>query len=130
MTVLDRVGASTPESARAGLKELAVSSDGKRRRTWAVLGAMAGQDRLAHMDLGRFLVRLDISHLVAVGSAAGAIHAGAVLEGSWGEESVHVPDADAAVDLLREQLAPTDVVLLAGPGLEGLRRGLRTAGPS
>ncbi len=130
MTVLDRVGDSTPQSARAALKELAVSSEGKRRRTWAVVGPLAGQDRLAHMDLGRFLVRLDISHLVAVGVQAGAIHAGAVLEGSWGEESAHVPDADAAAELLRRLLAPTDVVLLVGPGLEGVRRALGTAGPA
>ena len=40
------------------------------------------------------------------------MHAGAVLEGSWGNESVHVPDVDAAVRLLRAELEPGDVVLV------------------
>jgi UDP-N-acetylmuramoyl-tripeptide--D-alanyl-D-alanine ligase len=40
------------------------------------------------------------------------MHQGASHEGSWGEESVLVPDAGAAIDLLREQLEPGDVVLV------------------
>lgn len=118
MTVLDAPTETTPAGMRDALKDLAGQSDGKRRRTWAVLGAMPGHDREAHMDLGRFLVRLDISSLVAVGQVAGAIHAGAVLEGSWGEESVHVTDADAAIALLRAQMGPDDVVLVQGDGVE------------
>ncbi len=118
MTLLDATSAATPAGMRDALKDLAGQSDGKRRRTWAVLGAMPGQDREAHMDLGRFLVRLDISSLVAVGQVAGGIHAGAVLEGSWGEESVHVADADAAIALLRAELGPDDVVLVQGDGVE------------
>lgn len=118
MTLLDARSAATPAGMRDALKDLAGQSDGKRRRTWAVLGAMPGQDREAHMDLGRFLVRLDISSLVAVGQVAGGIHAGAVLEGSWGEESVHVADADAAIALLRAELGPDDVVLVQGDGVE------------
>jgi UDP-N-acetylmuramoyl-tripeptide--D-alanyl-D-alanine ligase len=100
-------------------------SAGKTRRTVAVLGPMAelGDDaREAHMDLGRFVVRLDIGQLVVVGEEAGGIHAGAVLEGSWGSESIHVPDADAAVALLREQLAPGDVVLVKASRSAGLER--------
>jgi hypothetical protein len=58
------------------------------------------------MDLGRFAVRLDLGQLVVVGPQAGGIHAGAVLEGSWGDESVHVPDVDAAVALLRASSPP------------------------
>jgi UDP-N-acetylmuramoyl-tripeptide--D-alanyl-D-alanine ligase len=100
-------------------------SRGKQRRTWAVLGPMAelGDDtRDAHMELGRFVVRLDVSRLVVVGPEAGGIHAGAVLEGSWGEESVHVDDADAAVALLREEVAAGDVVLVKASRSAGLER--------
>ena len=57
-----------------------------------------------------------------VGPQAGGIHAGAVLEGSWGEESVHVDDVDAAVALLREELQPGDVVLVKGSRSAGLER--------
>ena len=125
VTVVNDAYNANPESMRAALKTLAVMSEGKRRRTVAVLGVMAelGDDaRTEHMDLGRFLVRLDIGQLVVVGEAAGGIHAGAVLEGSWGSESLHVPDVDAAVALLREQLEPGDVVLVKGSRSAGLER--------
>jgi UDP-N-acetylmuramoyl-tripeptide--D-alanyl-D-alanine ligase len=98
---------------RVGLRELAVASDGKRHRTWAVVGPVSGATREELMDLGRLMVRLDIGALVAVGPA-GPVHAGAVLEGSWGEESRHVDDAEAVVTLLRAALHDDDVVLVAG----------------
>ena len=110
-----RVLTCAPEVAalREALRELAVASDGKSHRTWAVLGDVPGASREELMDLGRFLVRLDITFLVVVG-AAGPVHAGAVLEGSWGDESRHVVDAEQAVTLLREDLHDDDVVLVAG----------------
>jgi len=125
VTVVNDAYNANPDSMRAALKTLAVMSRGKTRRTWAVLGHMAelGEtERDAHMDLGRFVVRLDVSRLVVVGERAGGIHAGAVLEGSWGEESVHVDDADAAVALLREQVRPGDVVLVKASRSAGLER--------
>jgi len=103
----------TLSAVREGLRDLAVASRGKTFRTIAVLGDLDGT-REARMDLGRFLVRLDISVLVAVGDLAGSVHAGAVLEGSWGEESRHVDTPEAAVALLREELLVDDVVLVAG----------------
>ena len=48
------------------------------------------------------------------------MHHGAVMEGSWGSESVMVPDADAALDLLRAELAPGDVVLVKASNSTGL----------
>jgi UDP-N-acetylmuramoyl-tripeptide--D-alanyl-D-alanine ligase len=65
-----------------------------------------------HDEIGRLVVRLDISKLVVIGDAARAMHQGAHLEGSWGEESVLVPDADAAIALLRAEIRPGDVVLV------------------
>jgi UDP-N-acetylmuramoyl-tripeptide--D-alanyl-D-alanine ligase len=125
VTVVNDAYNANPDSMRAALRTLAVMSRGKRRRTWAVLGVMAElgeQAREAHMDLGRFVVRLDVSRLVVVGDAAGGIHAGAVLEGSWGEESVHVADVAHAVQLLTEELEPGDVVLVKGSRAAGLER--------
>ncbi|MFJ8813162.1 UDP-N-acetylmuramoyl-tripeptide--D-alanyl-D-alanine ligase [Amycolatopsis thermoflava] len=104
---------ANPESMRAALKTLASASRGKR--SWAVLGVMGelGADSVsAHDEIGRLAVRLNISRLVVVGDEAAAMHQGASHEGSWGEESVLVPDAAAAIDLLREQLEPGDVVLV------------------
>jgi UDP-N-acetylmuramoyl-tripeptide--D-alanyl-D-alanine ligase len=104
--------ASIP-ALRAGLRDLAVASEGKRRRTFAVLGAVPGASGEELMDVGRFVVRLDISALVVVGDA-GLVHAGAVLEGSWGSESRHVPSAAEALLLLREEVMADDVVLVSG----------------
>jgi UDP-N-acetylmuramoyl-tripeptide--D-alanyl-D-alanine ligase len=98
---------------REGLRDLAIASEGKAHRTFAVLGPVDGAGREELMDLGRYLVRLDISALIVVGEA-GSIHAGAVLEGSWGEESRHVDSPEAALELLDDELAPEDVVLVAG----------------
>ena len=125
VTVVNDAYNANPESMRAALKTLAVMSQGKARRTVAVLGVMAelgDAARDAHMDLGRFAVRLDVGQLVVVGPEAGGIHAGAVLEGSWGDESVHVPDVEAAVALLRRELAPGDVVLVKASRSAGLER--------
>ena len=125
VTVVNDAYNANPESMRAALKSLAVMSAGKSRRTVAVLGHMAelGEGaRDAHMDLGRFAVRLDVGQLVVVGEQAGGIHAGAVLEGSWGSESIHVPDADAALELLRAELRPGDVVLVKASRSAGLER--------
>jgi len=125
VTVVNDSYNANPESMRAALRTLAVMSRGKARRTVAVLGEMAelGDDtREAHMDLGRFLVRLDISQLVVVGPLAGGIHAGAVLEGSWGSESIHVDDIEQALELLAAELASGDIVLIKGSRSAGLER--------
>ena len=48
------------------------------------------------------------------------MHHGAVMEGSWGSESIMVPDADAALALLRAELQPGDVVLVKASNAAGL----------
>jgi UDP-N-acetylmuramoyl-tripeptide--D-alanyl-D-alanine ligase len=49
-----------------------------------------------------------------------AMHHGAVMEGSWGSESTMVDDADAALELLRAELEPGDVVLVKASNSAGL----------
>ena len=117
VTVINDAYNANPDSVRAALKALATISRATTpaRRSWAVLGPMAelGDDAVReHDEIGRLAVRLDISKLVVIGDAARAMHQGAHLEGSWGEESVQVPDADAAIALLRAELRPGDVVLV------------------
>ncbi len=116
VTVVNDSFNANPESMRAALKTLAtMARSGNRRRSWAVLGVMGelGDESVAaHDEIGRLAVRLDINRLVVVGEQAAPMHRGASLEGSWGEESVLVPDVDAAVALLRAELAPGDVVLV------------------
>jgi UDP-N-acetylmuramoyl-tripeptide--D-alanyl-D-alanine ligase len=122
VTVVNDAYNANPDSMRAALKALAVM--GRGRRTWAVLGEMLelGPDSVDEHDrIGRLVVRLNISRLVAVGQGARPIHTGAVQEGSWGEESVLVPDADAAFALLTDELRPGDVVLCKSSRDAGLR---------
>ena len=74
-----------------------------------------------HDALGRLAASLNVSRLVAVGQRTQPIDKGARHAGSPGHESIWVPDTDAAYELLREHLAPGDVVLLKSSHDAGLR---------
>ncbi|HNM96203.1 MAG TPA: UDP-N-acetylmuramoyl-tripeptide--D-alanyl-D-alanine ligase, partial [Mycobacterium sp.] len=125
VTVINDAYNANPESMRAGLQALAVMARGADKRSWAVLGEMAelGEESITEHDrVGRLAVRLDISRLIVVGTGRpmNAMHHGAVMEGSWGSEATIVPDADAALALLRAELAPGDVVLVKASNATGL----------
>ncbi|MCX5152531.1 UDP-N-acetylmuramoyl-tripeptide--D-alanyl-D-alanine ligase [Streptomyces sp. NPDC054949] len=129
VTIVNDAYNANPESMRAALRALAAMGGSARAdggRTWAVLGPMAelGDASLAEHDaVGRLAVRLNVSRLVAVGGReASWLQLGAYNEGSWGEESVLVSDAQAAVDLLRSELRPGDVVLVKASRSIGLER--------
>lgn len=129
VTVVNDAYNANPESMKAALRALAAMGRAARAtggRTWAVLGQMAelGDASLAEHDaVGRLAVRLNVSKLVAVGGQeASWLQLGAYNEGSWGEESVHVSDAQAAVDLLRSELRPGDVVLVKASRSVGLEK--------
>ncbi|MGP3685436.1 UDP-N-acetylmuramoyl-tripeptide--D-alanyl-D-alanine ligase [Streptomyces sp. IBSNAI002] len=129
VTIVNDAYNANPESMRAALRALAAMGGAARAnggRTWAVLGPMAelGDASLAEHDaVGRLAVRLNVSKLVAVGGReASWLQLGAYNEGSWGEESVVVSDARAAVDLLRSELRPGDVVLVKASRSIGLER--------
>jgi UDP-N-acetylmuramoyl-tripeptide--D-alanyl-D-alanine ligase len=138
VTVIDDAYNANPDSMRAGLQALAWMAHGGgepsagTRRSWAVLGEMAelGEDAITEHDrIGRLAVRLDVSRLVVVGSgrSMSAMHHGAVLEGAWGswgsegdKGAVSVADGDAALELLRAELRPGDVVLVKASNAAGL----------
>lgn len=129
VTIVNDAYNANPESMRAALRALAAMGESARAkggRTWAVLGMMAelGDEALAEHDaVGRLAVRLNVGRLVAVGGReASWLQLGAYNEGSWGEESVHVSDAQAAVDLLRSELRPGDVVLVKASRSVGLEK--------
>ncbi|MGW1881762.1 UDP-N-acetylmuramoyl-tripeptide--D-alanyl-D-alanine ligase [Streptomyces sp. NPDC001970] len=129
VTVVNDAYNANPESMRAALRALVAMGTAAQAgggRTWAVLGPMAelGDESLAEHDaVGRLAVRLNVSKLVAVGGReASWLQLGAYNEGSWGEESVHVSDAQAAIDLLRRELRPGDVVLVKASRSVGLER--------
>jgi UDP-N-acetylmuramoyl-tripeptide--D-alanyl-D-alanine ligase len=120
VTVVNDAYNANPESVRAALQALtAIAGD---RRAWAVLGQMAelGGDAAAeHEAVGAEVGKLGIDRLVVVGPEAAPIHHAAVRAGV---HSVRVADAAAAVELLREQLRPLDVVLVKASRSAGLER--------
>ena len=125
VTVINDSYNANPESTRAALESLLAMARPGGCRSWAVLGLMGElgeQTDAAHEDLGRFAVRLGVDRLVVVGDQARALHQGAGLAGSSGEGSVLVPDVDAAVELLRAELEPRDVVLVKASKSEALWR--------
>ena len=124
VTVINDAYNANPDSMRAALKTLAHAHAGGRR-TWAVLGEMAELGDAAwdaHDEIGRLCVRLNVDRLVVVGAHAKGIHAGASLEGSWGDEAVFVDDTEQALALLRAEVRDGDVVLVKASRAAGLER--------
>ncbi|NJC22082.1 UDP-N-acetylmuramoyl-tripeptide--D-alanyl-D-alanine ligase [Arthrobacter pigmenti] len=122
VTVINDAYNANPESMRAALATLAEL--GRGRRTWAVLGEMLelGEESVtAHDAIGRVVVRLNISKLIVVGDGARALHAGAVLEGSWGDEALFARDVSEAAEILDRELVPGDLVLVKSSNGAGLR---------
>ncbi|WP_282785466.1 UDP-N-acetylmuramoyl-tripeptide--D-alanyl-D-alanine ligase [Nocardia sp. CC201C] len=127
VTVINDSYNANPDSVRAALKALVTmaKSGDTPRRSWAVIGEMGelGEESvLEHDRIGRLAVRLDVDRFIVVGAGrpVRAMFQGAVQEGSWGEEAVHVPDIAAAVELLDSELAPGDVVLVKASKSVGL----------
>jgi len=125
VTIVNDAYNANPDSMRAALQALVAMGQG--RRTWAVLGEMlelGPQSADEHDALGRLAAGLRISRLVAVGQGAQPIDSAARDETAGqvsGIESTWVPDTDAAYDLLRQHLAPGDVVLVKSSRDAGLR---------
>ncbi|MGS0686950.1 UDP-N-acetylmuramoyl-tripeptide--D-alanyl-D-alanine ligase [Nakamurella sp. GG22] len=136
ITLINDAYNANPHSMKAALRSL--STIGRGRRSWAVLGEMAelGSDtNSAHDEIGRLVVRLGIERLIVVqgpggatGAAVGgrtgarALHLGAHLEGSWGGESELVTDVTDAVAILEQELTAGDVVLVKASRSAGLER--------
>ncbi|OLS99923.1 UDP-N-acetylmuramoyl-tripeptide--D-alanyl-D-alanine ligase [Pseudonocardia sp. CNS-004] len=111
LTVVNDAYNSNPESMRAALGALAALGGGIRR-TWAVLGRMAeqgGATAAAHAEIAAAARELRVDRLVAVGTTD---YPGAE----------HTEDVGAALELLRAQARPGDVVLVKASRAVGLER--------
>ena len=120
VTVINDAYNASPTSAGAALRAAArMAGD---RRLVAVLGQMneLGPDSAElHTELGSTLAATGVQLLIGVGNAdAGRIVAAARADGV---EAVHVPDAAAALELIRRRWAPRDVVLVKGSNALGLQ---------
>jgi UDP-N-acetylmuramyl pentapeptide synthase len=107
VTVIDDSYNANPDSAAAALRALVAVGQG--RRTVAVFGYLAElgeHERAGHEQVGRLAMELGVDRVVVVGEQAAPIAQGA--------GAVVVADQAAAVELLRRELRPGDVVLVKG----------------
>lgn len=120
VTVINDAYNANPESMAAALRTLAQlgrtvdPATGQPHRTWAVLGAMLelGDASLEEHDrIGRLVVRMNISKLIAVGDETKPTYNAAHLEGSWGNEATWVKTPEEAEQILRAEVRPGDIVL-------------------
>ncbi len=117
ITVVNDAYNANPESMRAALAALHTMAAG--RRTWAVMGEMrelGDASATEHEAIGRYAADLGITHLVCVGPGVEPVVIGA------GHIAVHVPDIDAALELLGRDLMAGDVVLVKASRSVGLER--------
>ncbi|MET7823023.1 UDP-N-acetylmuramoyl-tripeptide--D-alanyl-D-alanine ligase [Micromonospora zamorensis] len=115
VTVIDDSYNANPASMAVAVRALA--SIGQGRRTVAVLGYMAELgpfERDGHAEVGQLVAELGVDRLLVVGEPAAPIHEGATAVANWGGESVLLTDQAAAVEVLRGELRPGDVVLVKG----------------
>jgi len=111
VTVINDAYNANPESMRAALQALASVGSGSRR-TWAVLGRMAElgeQSPAAHAETAAVAAELGVDELVTI----------AAPEYGTGRA---VADVAAALEVLRAELEPGDVVLVKGSRAAGLDR--------
>ncbi len=114
VTVIDDSYNANPASMAAALRALAGF---ERRRTIAVLGYMAElgpYEQDGHVEVGQLAADLGVDRLLVVGEAAAPIHQGATSVRDWEGESVQLTDQAGAVEVLRGDLRPGDVVLVKG----------------
>ena len=116
ITVVNDAYNANPESVRAAAT--AVVAMAGPRRIWAVLGGMGelgSESDTEHAALGRWLGLSGVDRVLVVGELGRAILSGAP-DARW------VPDVDAALDVLRSELARGDVVLVKASRSERLER--------
>jgi UDP-N-acetylmuramoyl-tripeptide--D-alanyl-D-alanine ligase len=113
---------ANPESMRAAIDALGHIARGGRRG-FAVLGHMAELGDIAaesHEEAGRLAAQAGVAGLIAVGEQARPVLDGARAQPGWRGEAIAVPDARAAVAVLRNLLRPGDVVLVKASRAAGL----------
>jgi UDP-N-acetylmuramoyl-tripeptide--D-alanyl-D-alanine ligase len=111
VTVINDAYNANPESMRAALQALVAIGSGSRR-TWAVLGRMGelgDSAAAAHAEVAAAAAELEVDELVTVDAP------------DYGARRA-VPDVRAALELLRAEVDPGDVVLVKASRAVGLDR--------
>jgi len=106
---------ANPTSVTAALESLSVIGRRRHRRTVAVLGEMLDlgrQSYAGHVQVGRAAARLGTDIVVVVGAAAGGIVEGLEAVAAWRGDGVVAEEMDEAIEWIRENVLPDDVVLV------------------
>ncbi|MGH3513924.1 MAG: glutamate ligase domain-containing protein, partial [Pseudonocardiaceae bacterium] len=132
VTVVNDAYNANPESVAAALRAL-VAMAGTERRSWAVLGPLAELGEAtaqAYRTIGALAASLGVDRLVVVGEQAQSLCSGTAWSSTGASAPALVADAAAALELLHNELAPGDVVLIKASrtvGLERIAQGLLDA---
>ncbi len=125
VTIINDSYNANPDSMRAGVAALAYTASARTEsKSWAVLGQMGelGDDAVeAHRALGAELAKYHIERLIAVGDNPNCRALGEQAA-ALGVKTYAVADADAAVELLRQQIRRDDVVLVKASNTDRLWR--------
>ncbi|MFI8933376.1 UDP-N-acetylmuramoyl-tripeptide--D-alanyl-D-alanine ligase [Streptomyces sp. NPDC053474] len=116
VTVIDDARNVSSGSVRAALRTLAAIANTGDTRKWALLGTAHGpgfSGDARHDSWGR-LAAQSADRIVVIGEDARQIHEAAVRSASKDTRTELVPDVEAAMALLRDELRAGDVVLLKG----------------
>jgi UDP-N-acetylmuramoyl-tripeptide--D-alanyl-D-alanine ligase len=123
VTVVNDAYNANPSSMAAALKAARwMAGDG---RCLAVLGEMAELGEASareHERVGELIARLGVDAVVTVGSPANLIGVGATREGVDPSRVIATESVDEAIETLRAQVVPGDVILVKGSRVAGLER--------
>jgi UDP-N-acetylmuramoyl-tripeptide--D-alanyl-D-alanine ligase len=115
--VLDDSYNANPTSMAAALHALArLPVSGRRIAVLGEMRELGAQSEELHARIGAVVVQTGVDHLVAVGAGGAAIAAGT----AGAVRVTELADADAAVDVLAELVAPGDAVLVKASRAIGL----------
>lgn len=106
---------ANPDSMRAALEALRAIGTSRRRRTVAILGEMkelGSEHDAGHRAVGRAAAELGVDVLVVVSEAARPMAEGAAEAANTVAEVIVTAGRDEAVDWVRQNAGPEDVVLV------------------
>jgi UDP-N-acetylmuramyl pentapeptide synthase len=104
---------ANPESMKAALRTLIeLDADGRRIAVLGEMGELGEESERGHREVGEAAAALNVDELIAVGSTGAAIAHAAEKAGL--ENSRAVDSHEKAAELLGENAAPGDLILVKG----------------
>ena len=131
ITIIEDCYNASPESMRAGLDVLCHTAKTKGLRPVAVLGDMrelGDASDSAHLGVGAYAAKADLSHLITFGKDAALIAKGAI-SGGMSEDKITVTEdienAEIAAQLVKNTIKTGDAVLFKASRAVAIERIIR-----